>query len=429
MDFFIAVLLCLGDNCDLVRAEPTVSYPTYELCSQATVSKSADLGRFAAAHKVAGRESEMLCVRQLDAVVELDEEREALVATDVREQPSGSARVIATVPRGNKVHVNGAIDNWLRVSLPTGKDGYIIGERTRKLSFDEINRASQLASAASAAPERPAARVPAPPESAPPPVPPPQATAAQGVAGTSKEFRDCAQCPVMIRVAGGSFDMGSAADPSEKPVHRVVVAPFALGKFEVSQGEWSACAAASSEAAPKPGTGPGCAKLPITNEQLPMLNLSWDDAARFVDWLSKTTGKPYRLPSEAEWEYAARAGTTTSYPWGQEIGVDKADCVGCGTRGYTPQLPAIVGTYSANSWGFFDMFGGVAEWVADCWHKDYAGAPSTGAPWQSQRCVAHVLRGGSWKNPAKDVTVSVRNYYDTSVQYVSNGLRVAMALN
>jgi formylglycine-generating enzyme required for sulfatase activity len=157
------------------------------------------------------------------------------------------------------------------------------------------------------------------------------------------------------------------------------------------------------------------------------MNLSWDDAAQYTQWLRRQTGRPYRLPTEAEWEYAARSGTTSAYSWGEQVGVAKANCSGCGGS-YDPQLPAPVGSFPANPWGLFDMEGGIAEWVEDCWHRNYDGAPANGTAWQAPHCASHVLRGGSWKNPPKDITVSTRNYYDTSVRYLANGARVAMAL-
>src|SRR5262249_14253569 len=162
------------------------------------------------------------------------------------------------------------------------------------------------------------------------------------------------------------------------------------------QGEWKACVA-----------GGGCAdkQRPADNDRLPMMNLSWDDATHYAQWLRGATGKPYRLPSEAEWEYAARAGTTTPYPWGREIGVAKANCTGCGAS-VDPHLPAAVGSFPPNPWGLHDMLGGVAEWVEDCWHKTYDGAPPTASAWGAPRCGQRVLRGGSWKNGPADLTVS-----------------------
>jgi formylglycine-generating enzyme required for sulfatase activity len=428
MGYIIAILICMGDNCDLLRPEPESTYPTYEACSQATAAKAGDLGKFAAAHREQGRESEILCLRPDIQVVELDEEHEALVPTDVHETPTGDSRVIGTVARGNKVRVTGAIagTKWLRITLPNGKSGYIFGERTRKMSFDEINAAT-VSVASSAVPPAAPARAPppsvtSPPPSTPPPVPPQAAirpttpSPALPPPKGRQEFRDCEQCPVMIALPLGSFDMGSSADPTERPIHRVNISAFALGKYEVTQGEWSACLGAG-----------GCGyKREVVNERLPMMNLSWDDAVQYANWLRSTTGKPYRLPSEAEWEYAARAGTQTPYPWGLLVGIDKANCSGCGGKNYDPQFPAVAGSYAANDWGFFDMFGSVAEWVEDCWHKDYTGAPTNGAAWPAPRCLTHVLRGGSWKNPPKDITVSSRNYYDASVRYLANGVRIAL---
>jgi formylglycine-generating enzyme required for sulfatase activity len=197
------------------------------------------------------------------------------------------------------------------------------------------------------------------------------------------------------------------------------VAGFALGAYEVTQREWKACVAAGA-CSDKPRVG-------VPNDRLPMMDLSWDDATKYVQWLRSLTGKPYRLSSEAEWEYAARAGATTPYPWGKEIGVARANCSGCGGT-YDPKLPAAVGSFPPNAWGLHDMQGGVAEWTEDCWHKNYEGAPANGSAWQSRRCTERVLRGGSWKNPPSDLTVSSRNFYDGSVRYVANGLRVAVTV-
>jgi formylglycine-generating enzyme required for sulfatase activity len=221
----------------------------------------------------------------------------------------------------------------------------------------------------------------------------------------------------MVTLPSGSFVMGSNADPTERPPHNVAVPAFAIGKAEVTEGEWAACVAAGA-----------CRyKRDSADRDRPMSNLSWEDAAQYVEWLAKTTGKPYRLPSEAEWEYAARAGTATSYPWGNEAGAAKANCKGCGGA-YAADRPAAVEAFPPNPWGLFGMQGGVAEWVEDCWHPNYVKAPADGSPWRTPRCASHVLRGGSWMNPPQDLTVSSRNFYDTSVRYVANGMRVALSL-
>lgn len=232
------------------------------------------------------------------------------------------------------------------------------------------------------------------------------------------EFRDCETCPVMVPLPGGSFEMGSNEDYSERPPHRVTLRPFALAKYELTVAEWNACLADHVCSYQPPPDG--------SPEKRPVNNLSWNDAQDFVRWLRKTTGKPYRLPSEAEWEYAAAAGSSSRYSWGDAPGSDKADCRGCGGQ-YDSHRPAAVGSYAANALGLHDMLGGVAEWVEDCWHMSYQGAPSDGAAWMDRYCAKHVLRGGSWMNPPTDITVRVRNFYDTGVRYIGNGMRLALS--
>lgn len=434
--YVIAILLCLGDNCDLVRPEPSVSYPSYEACSDATAKNAAKLAELAARSRETGREGEIICLHEQVSIVELDEEHDALAAAAVHELPSATTPTIGTLKRGQRIHVTGAVagTNWLRVAMPDGTSGYVYGERLRKVVAADAP--AQAADAAAHEPasgasgksvSRPAAesaRTSAPaPQSTPPDrvavATPPPATNLPATAPPAREFRDCEHCPAMIVLPGGQFEMGSRADASERPPHRVQVARFALGKYELTQREWKACVSAG-----------GCSDKPRVgqeNERLPMMNLSWDDAAQYVQWLRGLTGKAYRLPSEAEWEYAARAGATTPYPWGKEVGVARANCSGCGGT-YDPKLPAAVGSFPPNAWGLYDMLGGVAEWTEDCWHKNYEGAPSNGSPWPAAHCQERVLRGGSWKNPPADLTVGSRNFYDASVRYVANGLRVALTL-
>ena len=214
--------------------------------------------------------------------------------------------------------------------------------------------------------------------------------------------------------------MGSNADRSEKPPHSVQIGPFAIGKIVLTVAEWNACASAG-----------GCQYKPAqaesAPEQRPMTNLSWDDATQYVQWLATRTGKPYRLPSEAEWEYAARSGTNSRYTWGNQVGIGNANCNGCGGP-RDPLHSANVASYAPNAWGLYDVQGGVAEWVEDCWHSTYQGAPADGTPWRSSSCSRHVLRGGSWNSPPGDITVSSRNFYDANVRYLTNGVRVALTL-
>jgi formylglycine-generating enzyme required for sulfatase activity len=217
----------------------------------------------------------------------------------------------------------------------------------------------------------------------------------------------------MVPVRAGTFRMGSKEDPSEKPVHRVAVASFLMGKYPVTVGEWSECVAAQA-----------CTATMGGDAQAPVSNVSWTDAEAFVAWLSKVTHKAYRLPTEAEWEYAARAGTETPYWWGDTVKAGMADCKGCGGA-YDPQHPAKVGSFAPNSFGLYDMAGGVAQWVADCWHSNYAGAPTDSSAWNAPDCREHVLRGGSWKDDPSYLRSASREYYDSDVRYYTHGFRVA----
>lgn len=263
-----------------------------------------------------------------------------------------------------------------------------------------------------APPQAPASRPTSPAASAAPP-------AARAVPADLKPgdtFRDCSDCPEMTVIASGAFEMGANdALPFERPRHRVTLArPFAIGRREVTFAEWDRCVAASA-----------CRHRP--NDQgwgrgdRPVLDVSWSDAKAFTAWLSQVTGQRYRLPTEAEWEYAARAGATTAYWWGREIGTGRANCAGCGgLEGQT--VP--VGSFPANRFGLFDTAGNIAEWVEDCWHDSYRGAPADGSAWTTGACRERVLRGGSFGNNPSYLRSSSRFKYDVDVRYVGNGFRV-----
>jgi len=229
-------------------------------------------------------------------------------------------------------------------------------------------------------------------------------------------FRDCQGCPEMVRVPGGSFRMGSNEDPSEMPVHLVTVAPFAIGRYPVTIGEWEQCVSANACDPAAPGA-----------MTAPVLNVSWLDAQKFVEWLSKSTGQLYRLPSEAEWEYAARGGTTGRYWWGEKVTPSMASCKGC-SETYNPRQPPDVGRFPPNPFGLHDMTGSVSQWVADCWQPTYQGAPTDGSARKVANCRENVLRGGSWRNDASYARSASRAYYDTSVRYPTHGFRVARSL-
>jgi formylglycine-generating enzyme required for sulfatase activity len=215
--------------------------------------------------------------------------------------------------------------------------------------------------------------------------------------------------------------MGQASgDPSAAPQHRVTLRGFALGQHPVTVAEWKACV-----------TEGGCSFTPrMTNPQdrTPVYNISWDDAQMFLRWLSQKTGKKYRLSSESEWEYAARGNTTTRYWWGDNVGSMLANCTDCGGT-QDARTPALVGTFKANPFGLYEVHGGVAQWVADCWIPNYAQAPADGSAHDLKNCQKRVLRGGSFRNEKGDITAAARNSYDASVRYIAHGLRVARDLN
>lgn len=220
--------------------------------------------------------------------------------------------------------------------------------------------------------------------------------------------------PEMISIRGGSFAMGSNEDPSEKPIHQVTVRPFAVGKYPVTVQEWNECAAARA-----------CAFQATGNDDAPVTNVSWADAQQYVAWLAQAAAKPYRLPSEAEWEYAARGGTQTRYWWGDRLSPGMVACKDCGEVG--ADQPFQVGSFKPNPFGLYDMGGGVDQWVEDCWHRNYQGAPTDGSPWMGGDCTSHVLRSGSWKNDARYVRPANRDGYDTNVRYPTHGFRVALS--
>jgi formylglycine-generating enzyme required for sulfatase activity/class 3 adenylate cyclase len=222
--------------------------------------------------------------------------------------------------------------------------------------------------------------------------------------------------PEMVSIPGGTFAMGSEDDPSEKPMHRVTIKPFAISKFPITVHEWNACVAAKS-----------CTYVPTGKDDAPVANLSWADAQQFVEWLSKVTKKPFRLPSEAEWEYAARGGTRTKFWWGDQLQANMANCKGC-NQPYDASQPLKVGSFKPNPFGLYDMGGNIHQWVADCWHKNYQGAPLDGSPWVDNDCLSHVMRSGSWKNDPSYVRPSSRDQYDTGVRYPTHGFRVAHSL-
>ena len=228
--------------------------------------------------------------------------------------------------------------------------------------------------------------------------------------------------PVMVVIPAGSFRMGCLNDDGdcyldEFPVHTVNVPRFGLSIYEVTFEHWDACLDAggcSGYRAHDRGWGRG---------DRPVIRLNHAHAQSYVSWLSEQTGEDYRLPSESEWEYAARAGTETEYDWGNKIGVNRANCTECGSQ-WDHTRTAPVGSFAANPWGLFDMHGNVWEWTADCDNATYEGAPSDGSAWTVGRCTMRVLRGGAWDSHPDFLRARYRGSADVSLTTDVIGLRV-----
>lgn len=240
-----------------------------------------------------------------------------------------------------------------------------------------------------------------------------------------KTFKDCDDCPEMVVLPAGSFIMGSeAGESAEKPSHEVKIANrFAVSRFEITFAEWNACVV-SGICQHKPDD------VKWGRETRPVINVSWEDAKAYVQWLNtKVDGSLYRLLSEAEWEYAARAGATGSaYTWGDTIGTDKANCKGCGSR-WDDKKTAPVGSFAANAFGLHDMHGNVWEWTEDCWNEDYKRAPDDGAAWTALgNCKLRVVRGGAWSVSSDNLSFVRRYRYDTKNRLSSVGFRVARTI-
>ena len=279
--------------------------------------------------------------------------------------------------------------------------------------------------------------------------------AAQSVAPPQRhEFRDCAECPEMVTIPAGRFVMGSAAGEhgrfdAEGPRHPVAVRSFALGKHDVTNEEFliflretgyqpAPCDPMLGVAWRSPGRG--IAYPPVESEppRWPAFCLNWFDAKAYIAWLNaKLRGAergadgPYRLPSEAEWEYAARAGRAAARWWGEAIGVGNANCNGCGSK-WDGHEVAPVGSFAANPFGPYDVLGNLWQWTEDCWNESYAGAPADGTAWTTGDCGKRVLRGGSWSNLPEFVRSAARSRADAAgrdIDYSSYaGFRVARTL-
>jgi formylglycine-generating enzyme required for sulfatase activity len=246
-------------------------------------------------------------------------------------------------------------------------------------------------------------------------------------------FRECTSeqgkdyCPEMVVVPAGSFMMGSPPTEkgryaSEGPQHMVTIGkPFAVAKFELTFDEWDTCVTYGD--CPEDVSDGGWDR-----GQQPAINVTWDDAQRYVAWLSKMTGKPYRLLTEAEYEYATRAETQTAYPWGDDIGKNNANCNGCGSK-WDNRQTAPVGSFKPNAFGLYDMVGNVWQWVEDCFHDNYNGAPTDGSAWiEGGNCKFRVVRGGAWDFSADLLRSALRYRYAAGGRSYYLGFRVGRTL-
>lgn len=247
-----------------------------------------------------------------------------------------------------------------------------------------------------------------------------------------EELQDCDQCPKLVTVPAGSFTMGSAAgekgrNKNEGPQREVTVTrPFAVSKYEITFDEWEACVLEGGCNGYKPkdsSWGRG---------RRPVIHVSWDDAKAYVQWLRQKTGKPYRLLSEAEWEYAARGGTTGAFSTGTGITPQQANFDGSVVAGNLADVAyrgktVEVGTFTPNPYGLHDMHGNVMEWVEDCWNPDHAGAPGDGSP-RGGDCSRRVLKGGAWYYESTYVRSAARQSYPAKTRLNVVGFRVARTL-
>lgn len=207
----------------------------------------------------------------------------------------------------------------------------------------------------------------------------------------------------MILIPEGEFIMGDingTGYDDEKPVHKVTLKAFLIQETEVSMKQYLAYLEATNRRVPE-----HIANSPT--DDLPVTGVNWNDANRYAQWLSNETGLIFSLPSEAQWEYSARAGGMSDYAWGDSIGNNNAVCDGCGSR-WDSLSTAPVGSFNANFYGLKDMHGNVWEWTKDCWHDNYTNAPTDGSAWTEGKCRKKALRGGSWTNEKENLRASTR---------------------
>ena len=252
-------------------------------------------------------------------------------------------------------------------------------------------------------------------------------TVAEHALKSGEVFRECAaDCPEMVVVPAGKVLMGSPVteeghDKAEEPQHMVAIGkPFAVSKFPVTFADWDTCATYGDCTRDVPDSGRGRGRMPV-------VNVNWQEAQLYAAWLSRVTGKTYRLLSESEFEYAQRGGTQTVYYWGNHVAKNHADCIGCGSQWDNKQA-APVGSFPPNAFGLYDMAGNVWQWVQDCLTTSYAGAPADGSAWSAGNCKRHILRAGSWLSGYLTVRSANRVRLAIGDRGTAVGFRVARTL-
>jgi formylglycine-generating enzyme required for sulfatase activity len=239
-------------------------------------------------------------------------------------------------------------------------------------------------------------------------------------------FRECEDCPKMVVVSGGTFVMGASANEpgstsDERPQHEVTVQGFGVGQFPVTNSEWMACVAAR-----------GCSYRPnsdmIDDARQAVGNILWDDANEYVQWLSRKTGRPYRLLSEAEREYVTRAGTTTAFWWGDSANPPGDIHPRSAGMSFAQTTAFAAMPFSANPWELYEVHGSTYDWVEDCWHPNYQGAPADGSAWITDDCSGHVLRGGAASRSAQTRRSAARIWFGSPNRLLYMGVRVARSL-
>lgn len=221
-----------------------------------------------------------------------------------------------------------------------------------------------------------------------------------------------------VAIPGGTFIMGNNGDEYAFPEHEVTVQPFLLGRYEVTFEQYEIfCRETGCTVPDDQGWGRG---------KQPAINVTWFEAVEFTEWLSRKTGKTFRLPTEAEWEFAALGGATTSFPWGEEIGSNKANCWGCGSE-WDDKRTAPVGSFAPNGYGLYDVVGNVYEWCQDTFHKNYQGAPADGSAWiLGGKSKKRINRGGAYDAPVSEMMIYRRCWDVNERRRAAHGFRVLL---